>query len=72
MSALTAAFDGSAVGDQRLHRRARRVLAKRGDKPTLSIPAACDFASEIETSDARHDKRLVFPGAAARASRWGP
>lgn len=41
MSALAAELDGIDLGDQRLNRRARRTLAKLGDKPTLSIPAAC-------------------------------
>ena len=41
MSALAAELDGIALGDQRLNRRARRVLANLGEKPTLSIPAAC-------------------------------
>jgi hypothetical protein len=41
MSALAAELDGIDLGDQRLNRRARRILAKLGDKPTVSIPAAC-------------------------------
>ncbi|WP_418219967.1 transposase [Candidatus Thiodictyon syntrophicum] len=41
MSALAAELDGIDLGDQRLNRRARRVLAKLGEKPTVSIPAAC-------------------------------
>jgi hypothetical protein len=41
MSALAAEFDGIALGDQRLNRRARRRVTKLGEKPTLSIPAAC-------------------------------
>ena len=40
MSALAAELDGIDLGDQRLNRRARRVLAKLGEKPTVSIPAA--------------------------------
>ncbi len=40
MSALAAERDGIDLGDQRLNRRARRVLATLGDKPTVSIPAA--------------------------------
>ena len=31
MSALAAELDGIALGDQRLHRRARRVLANLGE-----------------------------------------
>jgi len=30
-----------ALGDARLNRRARRLLQRLGDKPTVSIPAAC-------------------------------
>jgi hypothetical protein len=41
MSALVAEFEGIDLGDVRLNRRARKVLAKLGDKPTVSIPAAC-------------------------------
>ncbi len=41
MIALAAELDGVALGDRRLNRRARRLLAKLGEKPTLSIPAAC-------------------------------
>jgi hypothetical protein len=41
MSALATELTGIALGDQRLNRRARRVLEKFGEKPTLSIPAAC-------------------------------
>ncbi len=41
MSALAAELDGIDLGDQRLNRRARRTLAKLGEKPTVSIPAAC-------------------------------
>ena len=41
MSALAAELDGIDLGDRRLNRRARRVVAKLGEKPTLSIPAAC-------------------------------
>ncbi len=40
MSAQAAEGDGIDLGDQRLNRQARRVLATRGDKPTVSIPAA--------------------------------
>lgn len=41
MSALAEERAGIDLGDQRLNRRARRVLAKLGDKPTVSIPTAC-------------------------------
>jgi len=41
MSALSAELAAIDLGDQRLNRRARRTLEKLGDKPTVSIPAAC-------------------------------
>ena len=41
MSALAAEFEDIDLGDVRLNRRARKVLARLGDKPTVSIPAAC-------------------------------
>lgn len=41
MSALVSELGSIALGDQRLNRRARRLLEKLGEKPTLSIPAAC-------------------------------
>jgi hypothetical protein len=41
MSALAAELNCIELGDRRLNRRARRLLEKLGEKPTLSIPAAC-------------------------------
>ena len=41
MSALAAELAGISLGDKRLNRRARRLLDKLGDTPTVSIPAAC-------------------------------
>jgi hypothetical protein len=41
MSDWVAELETIDLGDQRLNRRARRVLAKRGAKPQASIPAAC-------------------------------
>jgi len=41
MSALAAELTSIELGDRRLNRRARRMLEKLGDKPTVSIPAAC-------------------------------
>jgi len=41
MSALAAEFEGIELGDVRLNRRAKKVLSRLGDKPTVSIPAAC-------------------------------
>ena len=41
MNDLASEFDAINLGDQRLNRRARRILKKLGEKPTVSIPAAC-------------------------------
>jgi len=41
MSALGAELEDIDLGDRRLNRRARKVLSKLGDKPTVSIPTAC-------------------------------
>ena len=41
MSALAAELTRIDLGDRRLNRRARRILEKFGQKPTVSIPAAC-------------------------------
>ena len=41
MSALAAELTLIELGDRRLNRRARRLLEKLGEKPTVSIPAAC-------------------------------
>ena len=41
MSALTDELVDIDLGDMRLNRRARRVLQRLGEKPTLSIPSAC-------------------------------
>ena len=41
MNDLVVELETIDLGDQRLNRRARRVLAKLGAKPQASIPAAC-------------------------------
>ncbi len=41
MSAIVAELATINLGDQRLNRRARRVMAKLGANPSASIPAAC-------------------------------
>jgi hypothetical protein len=41
MSALVRELSSIDLGDRRLNRRARRILEKLGEKPTVSIPAAC-------------------------------
>jgi hypothetical protein len=50
MSALAEEFYGIDLGDQRLNRRARRLLERLGDKPTVSIPAACNGWSETRAA----------------------
>jgi hypothetical protein len=59
MSALAAEFAGIHLGDQRLNRRARRVLEKLGDKPTLSIPAACGGCDETRAAYRLFDHEAV-------------
>jgi hypothetical protein len=59
MSALAAELDGIDLGDRRLNRRARRVLAKLGDKPTASIPAACGGWRETRAADRLFDQAQV-------------
>ena len=41
MSALVTEFACLDLGDRRRNRRARRMLGKFGEKPTVSIPTAC-------------------------------
>ena len=50
MSALAAELGAIALGDRRLDRRARRLLEKLGEKPTLSIPAACGGGGETRAA----------------------
>ena len=50
MSALVTEFDAIDLGDARLDRRARRMLERLGDKPTLSIPATCGGWAETQAA----------------------
>ena len=50
MSALGEELYGIDLGDQRLNRRARRLLERLGDKPLVSIPAACNGWSETRAA----------------------
>jgi hypothetical protein len=59
MSALAEELAGIDLGDRRLNRRARRVLAKLGDKPTVSIPAACGGWRETRAADRLFDHAAV-------------
>jgi hypothetical protein len=59
MSALAEELDAIALGDLRLNRRARRLLAKLGSKPTLSIPAACGGWGETRAAYRLFDHAAV-------------
>lgn len=59
MSALAAELALIELGDQRLNRRARRLLEKLGEKPTLSIPAACGGWGETRAAYRLFDHREV-------------
>jgi hypothetical protein len=61
MSALAAELDTIALGDQRLNRRARRLLATLGDKPTVSIPAACGGWDETRAAYRLFNHAAVTP-----------
>ncbi len=50
MSALAAELTAIELGDRRLNQRAQRVAEKLGDKPTVSIPAACGGWSETKAA----------------------
>jgi hypothetical protein len=50
MSAPIEELGDIALGDARLNRRARRLLQRLGDKPTVSIPAACGGWSETRAA----------------------
>ncbi|AUB80004.1 IS4 family transposase [Candidatus Thiodictyon syntrophicum] len=77
MSALAAELDGIDLGDQRLNRRARRVLAKLGEKPTVSIPAACGGWRETRAAyrlfdhDAVTAEAVLAPHIACTVARMG-
>lgn len=59
MSDLVAELETINLGDQRLNRRARRVLAKLGDKPQASIPAACGGWDETRAAYRLFDHEQV-------------
>jgi hypothetical protein len=75
MSALAAELDGIHLGDQRLNRRARRILATLGDKPTVSIPAACGGWGETRAAYRLFDhpqvtaERVLAPHIACTEAR---
>ncbi|MCP5023571.1 MAG: transposase, partial [bacterium] len=59
MSALSEEFYGIDLGDQRLNRRAQHLLGRLGDKPTVSIPAACNGWSETRAAYRLFDHKAV-------------
>jgi hypothetical protein len=77
VSALAAELTAIALGDQRLNRRARRRrrLAKLGEKPTLSIPAACGGWGETRAASRLFDhpalsaERVLAPHSACIEER---
>jgi hypothetical protein len=77
MSALAAELDGISLGDQRLNRRARRLLGKLGEKPTVSIPAACGGWDETRAAYRLFDhaavtaERVLAPHIACTEARLG-
>ncbi|WP_300988294.1 transposase DNA-binding-containing protein [Thiocapsa sp.] len=59
MSALVAELADIDLGDVRLNRRARRVLQRLGEKPTLSIPSACGGWGETRAAYRLFDHAAV-------------
>ena len=59
MSALVAELADINLGDARLNRRARRVLQRLGEKPTLSIPSACGGWKETRAAYRLFDHAAV-------------
>jgi hypothetical protein len=59
MSTLAEEFCGIDLGDRRLNRRARRLLGQLGDKPTVSIPAACGGWTETRAAYRLFDHKAV-------------
>ena len=48
-----------SLGDQRLDRRAQQILSRLGDKPTISIPAACNGWPETKAAYRLLDNKRV-------------
>ena len=77
MSALAAELEGIDLGDVRLNRRARKVLTKLGDKPTVSIPVACGGWDETRGAyrlfdhDHVNAQQVLEPHYAATQKRMG-
>ena len=77
MSALSEEFYGIELGDQRLNRRAQRLLEQLGNKPLVSIPAACNGWSETRAAYRLFDhkavtaKAVLAPHIASTIERMG-
>jgi hypothetical protein len=75
MSALAAELAGIDLRDQRLNRRARRLLSTLGNKPTVSIPAACGGWGETRAAYRLFDhpevsaERVLAPHIACTEAR---
>jgi hypothetical protein len=63
MSALAEELTAIDLGDERLNRRARRVLTQLGDKPMPSIPAACGGWTESRAAYRLFDNPKVSADA---------
>ena len=59
MSALAAELARIDLGDRRLNRRAQGVLEALGNKPTVSIPAACGGWGETRAAYRLFDQARV-------------
>jgi hypothetical protein len=75
MSALAAELTMIDWGDQRRKRRAEKVLEVLGDKPTVSIPAACGGWDETKAAYRLFDppevtaERVLAPHSACTVER---
>jgi hypothetical protein len=75
MSALAAELTMIDLGDQRRNRRAEKVLEALGEKPTVSIPAACGGWDETKAAYRLFDhpavtaERVLAPHVACTAER---
>jgi hypothetical protein len=59
MSALAAELTAIELGDRRLNRRAGQLLETLGEKPTLSIPGACNGWHETRAAYRLFDQETV-------------
>jgi hypothetical protein len=63
MSTLAAELAEIDLGDRRLNRRAGELLETLGEKPTLSIPGACNGWAETRAAYRLFDQEWVTPKA---------